>query len=95
MEKGYIAQECITFCLRYFEGVETIFNRPERNDNAHPNEDWYLFATTGQSKGQLQLVELDKLSRKQAYRYVVLHLNDIDEYHRSASLINKQYINLI
>ena len=42
----------------------------------------YLFATAGQAKGNVEMVELDELSRKQEYQYVLLHLDDIDEYHR-------------
>ena len=29
--KGYIAEECLTFCSRYFKSIETIFNRLVRN----------------------------------------------------------------
>jgi len=65
--EGYIAQECITFCSRYFQGVETVFNRPQKNDAANPNEDMYLFATVGQPKGKVEMVKLDKKSRKQAH----------------------------
>ena len=28
--EGYIVEECLTFCLQYMEGVETIFNRPTK-----------------------------------------------------------------
>ncbi|XP_075665826.1 uncharacterized protein LOC142635575 [Castanea sativa] len=28
--EGYIVEECLTFCSRYMEGIETIFNRPTR-----------------------------------------------------------------
>jgi len=28
--EGYIVEECLTFCSRYMEGVETIFNRLTR-----------------------------------------------------------------
>ncbi|XP_057518337.1 uncharacterized protein LOC130799249 [Amaranthus tricolor] len=31
--EGYILEETITFCSRYLEGVETLFNRPRRNDD--------------------------------------------------------------
>ena len=59
--------------------METVFNRPQKNDVATPNEDMYLFATTERAKGKVEMVELDELSRKQAHRYVLLHLDDIDE----------------
>ena len=29
--KGYVVDEALTFCSMYFEGVETKFNRPDRN----------------------------------------------------------------
>lgn len=94
--EGYIAQECITFCSRYFQGVETVFNRPQRNDVANPIEDMYLFATAGRAKGKVEMVELDELSRKQAHRYVLLHLDDIDEYHRFVQItILDIYISLL
>ena len=56
--EGYIAQECIIFCSRYFQGVETVFNRPQRNDAANPNEDMYLFATAGELKERWKWLNL-------------------------------------
>lgn len=42
------------------------------------------------------MVELDELSRKQAHRYVLLHLDDIDEYHRFVQItILDIYISLL
>lgn len=82
MAEGYIAQECLTFCSRYFEGVETVFNRPQRNDDAILNEEMYLFNTGGQPKGQVEMVEIDELSLKQAHRYVLLHVDGIEFYRR-------------
>ncbi|CAI0459123.1 unnamed protein product, partial [Linum tenue] len=29
----YLIDECLTFCSRYLTGVDTVFNRPERNDD--------------------------------------------------------------
>jgi hypothetical protein len=36
--KAYVVDECLTFCSRYFEDLETRFNRPGRNreqDDSH------------------------------------------------------------
>ena len=44
--EGYLADECLTFCSRYFHGIETQFNRVERNwdgDNLQPYEDFPFF----------------------------------------------------
>mgnify|MGYP001054971524 CR=1 FL=1 len=57
---GYFAQECITFCSRYFEEVETIFNSPKRNNDSIPNEEMYLFDSGGQPKGQVIMTEMDE-----------------------------------
>ena len=29
--EGYIAEECLAFCLCYFKSIETAYNRPVRN----------------------------------------------------------------
>ena len=86
--KGYVAHECITFCSRYFQGVKTVFNRPQRNDAADANEDMYLFGTTGQPKVKVEMAEVDKLNCKQAHQYVFLYLDDIGEYHRFVRITN-------
>ncbi|KAH7833133.1 hypothetical protein Vadar_003384 [Vaccinium darrowii] len=31
--EGYISKECTTFCSMYLDGIETVFNREERNDD--------------------------------------------------------------
>ena len=32
--EGYIVDEALTFCSMYFQGVETRFNKPDRNEDA-------------------------------------------------------------
>ena len=32
--EGYIVRECMTLCSRYLKGMETKFNRVERNDDS-------------------------------------------------------------
>ena len=35
--EGYVVDEALTFCSRYFDDVETRFNRADRNDDGiHP-----------------------------------------------------------
>lgn len=45
--EGYLADECLTFCSRYFEGVETRFNRPQRNDDYIPDKNKHLLDSSG------------------------------------------------
>ena len=36
--EGYLSEECMTFCSRFLDDVDTKLNRPERHDNAAVNE---------------------------------------------------------
>ena len=72
--EGYIADECITHCSRYFEGVETRFNRPRRNDDTvelTPTQDAPLHVTFGRPMGKIENVILDETTLMQAHRYVL------------------------
>ena len=60
--------------------METVFNRPQRNDDTILNEEMYLFNNGGQPKGLVEMVEIDGLSLKQAHRYVLLHVDGIEFY---------------
>ena len=35
--KAYVVNEALTFCSMYLGGIETKFNRPERNDDRGKN----------------------------------------------------------
>ncbi|XP_039135718.1 uncharacterized protein LOC120273139 [Dioscorea cayenensis subsp. rotundata] len=74
--EGYLAEECVTFCSRYLEDVETIFDKPSRNLGEVHDEALggpYLFHSHGQPIGKFEITELDAKSLAQAHRYVLLH----------------------
>jgi len=53
--EGYLADECLTFCSRYFHGIETRFNRVERNwdgDHLQPYEGLPIFSPIGRALGR-------------------------------------------
>ena len=77
MVEGYIANECITFCSRYFQGVETWFNRHQCNDDYVPNKDKYLLGTARCAPGKAEHVQFDDRSLAQAHRYVSLQSDKI------------------
>ncbi|XP_038986541.1 uncharacterized protein LOC120112028 [Phoenix dactylifera] len=85
--EGYIAEECLTFCSRYLEGVETVFNRPQRNCDIIENADVYKFSSGGRVLGKVESVVLDQKSLAQAHRYVLLHSDIISESRRLVRLI--------
>ncbi|CAN0898935.1 hypothetical protein LINGRAHAP2_LOCUS19988 [Linum grandiflorum] len=79
----YIANECITFCSRYFEGVETRFNRTIRNDGDDTQDEYLLplqdapfDILSGRPIGGVQDIVLDAKTLMQAHRYV-LYNSDI------------------
>ena len=61
--EGYIADECLTFCSRYFKSVETAFNRPVRN--------------VEESMGAVVSITLDSNSWIQSHRYVLFNYGEI------------------
>lgn len=80
--EGYIAEECLTFCSRYLEGVEMTFNRSQRNYDNVDNAEFYKFSSGGRIIGKVETVALDEISLAQAHRYVLLHCDNVTCYHR-------------
>lgn len=80
--EGYIAEECLIFCSRYLEGVETAFNRPQRNYDIVENLEIYKFSSGGRVIGKVESIVIDKKSLAQAHRYVLLHSDILTEYRR-------------
>ncbi|KAK5845411.1 hypothetical protein PVK06_001595 [Gossypium arboreum] len=78
--EGYLAEECMTFCSRYLEDVETRLNRPSRNVGLNdPNfAETYLFQSYGEPIGKVEIVELDERSWVQAHRFVLFHHDSIE-----------------
>nr|GEV94204.1 hypothetical protein [Tanacetum cinerariifolium] len=79
--EGYIKEECLTFCARYFKGVETFINRPRRNDGIIPTKEMYMFNSGGRKLGKVEIVELDGTLFAQAHRYVLLSHPKIQPLH--------------
>ncbi|XP_039126193.1 uncharacterized protein LOC120262183 [Dioscorea cayenensis subsp. rotundata] len=89
--EGYIAEECLTFCSRYLQGVETKFNRPMRNPNPPTNDQVkYLFSSVGQHIGKIEEIVLDEISLVQAHRYVLRHCDDIENFRREFIELEKR-----
>ena len=50
--EAYIADECLTFCSRYLQGVETIFSRPQWHNDFVENAELYKFLTAEKILGK-------------------------------------------
>ncbi|XP_057249247.1 uncharacterized protein LOC125496052 isoform X2 [Beta vulgaris subsp. vulgaris] len=77
--EGFLLWETITFCSRYLESVETMFNRPKRNDDGVPHINNYLYNSGCRVIGKRENVRLDDKSLKQAHRYVLLHSDEMKQ----------------
>ena len=80
--EGYIANECLTFCSRYLQSVETIFSRLQRHNDFVENAELYKFSTAEKFLERVESIVLDQKFLAQAYRYVLLHSDIISDHRR-------------
>ena len=71
--EGYIVDECMTLCSRYFHSVETKFNRLERNDvnTYHVRNKLSIFSHSGRPLGADKNIHLEVSEREKAHVYVL------------------------
>ena len=66
--QGYIVEECLTFCLRYMHGIETIFTRPIRMVENSTGVVFYF------TPSQTELI--------QAHRYILFNCANIGHFRK-------------
>jgi hypothetical protein len=79
--EGYAADEALTFCSRYLDGVSTRFNRPDRNEDAPiPTREFYVFQSlcTPISKGVDR--KLDRELWEKLNWFILNNSSEIDAY---------------
>ena len=69
--EGYLAEEVLTFCSQYLEGIETQINRPRRVDD-YPNQNECptpstIFPSIGRAVGASSAFELSVMEKIQAH----------------------------
>ncbi|XP_060966845.1 uncharacterized protein LOC115703952 [Cannabis sativa] len=75
--ESYVIDEALTFCSMYFKGVETRFNRLDRNEDEVVPRKLYVFQSQCRPITKGNLRPLDRASREQIY-----------DLHKSGSLEN-------
>ncbi|GKV52344.1 hypothetical protein SLEP1_g58932 [Rubroshorea leprosula] len=85
--EAYLSNECLTFCSRYLEGVETRFNRPLRNndedDREHSNEvEENLITLIGRPLGRAQVHMVVNLKKRKRVRRIKLDSQPLLQAHR-------------
>ncbi|CAL9234078.1 unnamed protein product, partial [Arabidopsis halleri] len=76
----YLAEECLTFCSMYLDGIETRFNRigrvndlPMSTHNLTPESQIpNVFPSLGRYIGGSQYATLSPTERQQAHRYILI-----------------------
>ncbi|XP_052198329.1 uncharacterized protein LOC127805620 [Diospyros lotus] len=82
--EGYLAEECLTFCSRYLEGIETRFNQLGRVDDQTTNNESsqvsMFFTEIGKSVGSTSYFNLTHIEKRQAHRYVLMNSELVDRF---------------
>lgn len=79
---GYIEMECLTFCSRYMSKIETIFNRPDRNDDISHSQPYNLsiFSRMGKPLGKTSLRQMTVEERREAQLYALFNCDEAQPF---------------
>ncbi|KAF7116020.1 hypothetical protein RHSIM_RhsimUnG0041600 [Rhododendron simsii] len=80
--KAYIVKQCITFCSMYLDEVETMHNRPQRNEDFGERRKGYtVFTETARPFGLVTSNgEMSQELRDIAHWFILLNSPEIEEY---------------
>ncbi|XP_057482036.1 uncharacterized protein LOC130768967 [Actinidia eriantha] len=80
--EAYIVKECITFCSMYLDGYETVYNRPEQNEDYGPQREGYtVFTETAHPIGLITRDgEMSQELRDIAHWFVLFNSPEIKKY---------------
>ncbi|GMP86628.1 hypothetical protein CsSME_00039335 [Camellia sinensis var. sinensis] len=90
--EGYISKECTTFCSMYLDGVETVFNREEKNyDGGDNGPGLAIFTQNVRPFGQLpRAIDVSVTDRELAHWFVLHNSFEVDEYLEEHKLVLQQ-----
>ncbi|KAL5555316.1 hypothetical protein UlMin_037552 [Ulmus minor] len=81
ISEGYVVDEALTFCSRYFDDIETRFNRPDRNDDGiHRTRKLFVFESQCNPMGKQSQVYVEKNVRDRAKFYILNNSPEIETY---------------
>jgi len=81
--EGYLAEESLTFCSRYLDGIETIFNRIRRVDDepdTMASSVSGLFPPVGKPVGGFTYFSLSTKENLQAHRHVLTNCAQVNPF---------------
>lgn len=81
--EAYIDNECMTFCSMYLQGIETRFNREERNFDGGQEKQTtklHVFSQNVRPLGASKIVSLNLKDHKKARYYVLNNTEEVLPY---------------
>ena len=80
--EAYVVKECLTFCSMYVGGIETVFNREERNVDVSVHESGFeVFAQNVRPFGLITRVSIvSQKEREMAHWFVLNNSLELDHY---------------
>ena len=74
--EGYLVEQCMTFCSKYLDDVESKLTRPVRNYDCSDNDD----QIGGRPLGKEHVFILGDVQKKQAHRYILFNVDVVTPY---------------
>ncbi|KAK6137042.1 hypothetical protein DH2020_029215 [Rehmannia glutinosa] len=78
--EAYIAKECLTFCSMYLRGIETRFNREERNNDIEIDDSLVIFSQRCRPFGATKFVELSEEEFNMPQWFVFQNCEEVEPY---------------
>lgn len=80
--EGWRADECMTFCSMYLEGVETAFNRPSRNEDTTEEiqSGVSVFRGVGKVLGAVRMDHLFTDEMEVIHRYILFNCTEVEPF---------------
>ncbi|KAL6569968.1 hypothetical protein OROMI_014482 [Orobanche minor] len=78
--EAYITRECLTFCSMYLQGIETRFNRDERNSDIGTDDSLWIFSQKCRHLGAAEYVQLSEDKFKDMQWFVFQNCEEIEPF---------------
>ncbi|XP_076942933.1 uncharacterized protein LOC143612978 [Bidens hawaiensis] len=79
--EGYVADEALTFCSMYLEGIQTKFNHPGRNVDANiPKRQLHVFSSQCRPMSKAKIIDRFEEARESLHYFVLNNCHEIEDY---------------
>jgi hypothetical protein len=80
MAEGYISEECLTFCSRFLQDVDTKLSHPERHERAAVNEPpsgLSVFGNIDYSQKGFTIEKIDRFQMQKMRYYIITNCDEV------------------